>query len=306
MSTLSLSPMTLGCLSFGSRLDEDAARAVVDAALDAGVTSFDTADAYGVGASEEILGRVLAGRRDEVVIATKFGMTMEGQNGDETARSSPAYIRRAVEASLRRLGVDRIDLYQWHTPDRVTPFADTIGALTQLVDAGLVGAIGVSNLTGAELSEALAAADAYGFERFVTTQNDYSLYHRGAEDDLAEVCLREGVGLMPYFPLAQGLLGGAYQRGKMPPPGSRLSRHPERLVGADWDLIETLEAHAADLGMTLPEMALGYLAARHEVESVVVGATTPEQVAADAEAVDTPLPDEAAATLAALPRGDRR
>lgn len=304
MSELDLGPLMIGCLPFGPRLDEVGVRAVVDAAIDAGVAVFDTADAYGFGASEELLGKAIAGRRDHVVIATKFGMTMQGANGDETARSSPDYMRRALEASLRRLGVDHIDLYQWHTPDRVTSIADTIGAMTQLVDAGLVRAIGASNLTGDELAEALDVAESWGFSRFVTVQNEYSLYNRSAEADLVPVCETRDVGLLPYFPLAAGLLTGSYRQGEPPAPGSRLAPHQSRLDKADWALIETLRKRAAALDMSLPDLAIGYLAAQPAVTSVVVGASTPEQVAQNVEAARRTLPDDELAALGALPHVD--
>jgi len=299
-----LGPLTIGCLPFGPRLDQAGARAVVDAALEAGVTAFDTADAYGFGASEELLGRAIAGRRDSAFVATKFGMSMQGGNGDEMARSSPAYVRRAVEASLRRLGVDHIDLYQWHTPDRVTPVEDTIGAMTQLVDAGLVRHIGASNLTGAELATALDVADAWGFAPFVTVQNEYSLYNRSAEADLVPVCEQRGVGLLPYFPLAAGLLSGSYREGEAAAPGSRLAPHPGRLERADWALVETLRGRAADRGLTLPELAIGYLAAQPSVASVVVGASTPDQVRANARAAAAGLPADELEVLSALPHVD--
>ena len=294
----------IGCLPFGPRLDEAGVRAVVDAAIDADVAVFDTADAYGLGASEELLGKAIAGRRDEVVIATKFGMTMQGANGDESARSSPDYMRRALEASLTRLGVDHIDLYQWHTPDRVTSVADTIGAMTQLVDAGLVRAIGASNLTGDELAEALDVAESWGFSRFVTIQNEYSLYNRSAEADLVPVCQKRDVGLLPYFPLAAGLLTGAYRQGEPPDPGSRLAPHQSRLDKADWSLIETLRERAAVLDISLPDLAIGYLAAQPAVAAVVVGASTPEQVSLNADAARRALPGDELAALAALPHVD--
>ena len=297
-------PLMIGCLAFGDRLDEEQVRRIVDAAIDEGVAVFDTADAYGAGASETVLGRAIAGRRDDVVIATKFGMTMHGGNGDESARSSPDYIRRAVEASLRRLGVDHIDLYQWHTPDRVTPIADTVGAMTQLVDAGLVRSIGVSNLTGAELVGVLDEAASWRFATPVTVQNEYSLYNRSAETDLVPVCEERGVGLLPYFPLAAGLLSGSYRAGEAAAPGSRLAKFPSRLDKADWALIETLRSRAADLGITLPDLAIGYLASQPSVASVVVGASTPEQVRANARAARTTLPQAELAALAALPHVD--
>lgn len=293
-------PMMIGCLAFGDRLDQMSATAVVDAAIEAGVAVFDTADAYGHGVSEEVLGAAIKGRRDDVVIATKFGMTMNGVNGEESARSSPEYVRRAVEASLRRLGVDHIDLYQWHTPDRRTPIADTIGAMTQLVDAGLVGAIGASNLTGDELAEAVDVVDAWGFSPLVTVQNEYSIYNRSAETDLVPVCLERGVGLLPYFPLSAGLLSGRYAPDEAPPAGSRLEKFPRRIEKADWALIDRLQSWADSHDMTLPELAVSYLASQPAVAAVVVGASTPAQVQANAAAAQHQMSQADLAELAQL------
>lgn len=299
-----LGPLMLGTVGFGTRLDETAVRAVVDAALDAGVTGIDTADVYGLGASETVLGRVLKGRRDQVIVATKFGITMNGANGDETARSSPDYIGRAVRASLRRLGTDHIDLYQWHSPDRRTPFAETLGALDDLVSQGLVRAVGVSNLTGAEVESVVRTAHQCQLSPPVTAQNEYSLYNRSAERDLLPACERLGVGVLAYFPLASGLLTRRYRPGEPAPAGSRLDTSPLRLAGADWDVIGRIDRAAAKLGVTTPRLALSWLAARSAVAAVVAGASSPQQVRANVEAVTRPLPPELLAELWHLPHTD--
>ena len=221
-SDLEVTVVGLGCNNFGGRIDEAASRAVIDAALDAGVTFFDTADVYGNrGGSEEIIGRALAGRRDQVVLATKFGHDL----GDgETARGARPYIRKALEASLRRLQTDRIDLYQYHRPDGVTPLADTLEALHELVQEGTVRAIGSSNFTAAMVDEAAAIAAERGLTPFVSEQSQYSWLRRGAEDELLPASERLGVGFIPYFPLASGLLTGKYAKGEPAPEGTRLSR----------------------------------------------------------------------------------
>src|SRR5919199_4603929 len=216
-----VSVVGLGCNNFAGRIDFDATRAVVDTALDEGITIFDTADIYGnQGGSEDFLGRLLEGRRDRVVLATKFG----GNMGDgETRRGSRDYIRKAIDASLRRLRTDYIDLYQYHTPDRTTPFAETFGALDELVREGKVRYVGHSNLEAAQVEEIDALARDRGWARPVSAQNQYSLLRREAEDELLPTCERLGLGVLPYFPLASGLLTGKYRRGEARPQGTRLS-----------------------------------------------------------------------------------
>ncbi|WP_036373079.1 aldo/keto reductase [Micromonospora sp. ATCC 39149] len=289
-SGLVVSVVGVGCNNFGRKLDLDGTRAVVDAALDAGITLFDTADIYGEpqGTSEELLGQALKGRRDEVVLATKFGMDMHGLNGaDFGARGSRRYIARAVEASLRRLGTDHIDLYQMHEPDPSTPIDETLAALDDLVRAGKVRYLGNSNFAGWQIADADWVSSSSGRARFVSAQNHYSLLERGVEAEVIPACERFGLGMLPFFPLANGLLTGKYKRGEAAPTGSRLSgggRYAERLAAAPWDTIEAVEAYAAERGLTMLQVAIGGLAARPAVASVIAGATTPEQVRANAEA----------------------
>jgi aryl-alcohol dehydrogenase-like predicted oxidoreductase len=287
VAELALPRVGIGCNAFGSRMDAGQVHAVVDAAIENGVAFFDTADVYGFGASEELLGQAIRGRRDEVIVATKFGMDLNGLNGDDGGRrGSPEYVRTSVDASLRRLGIDQIDLYQFHTPDRKTPIAETLGALDELVQAGKVRAIGCSNVRAWELVDADWMAKTNGTTRFVTAQNEYSLYNRVAEEELVPACVKHDVGLLPYFPLAYGLLTGKYRRGAEAPDGTRLaaSNQAQRLAGADWDRIEALQQFADDRGVSLLELAIGGLAAHPGVVSVIAGATKPEQVVANAAA----------------------
>jgi aryl-alcohol dehydrogenase-like predicted oxidoreductase len=280
-SGLMVSTVGIGCNAFGARIDADSATAVVRAALDAGVTCFDTADIYGSqpGASEEILGRALGPHRADVVVATKFGMDMRGANGpDWGVRASRRYIRRAVEASLRRLGTDWIDLYQLHEPDPVTPIAETLAALTELVAEGKVRNIGSSNLSGWQVIDADWVARTAGYERFVGAQNKYSLYDRSAEAELVPACRHAGVGVLPFFPLEYGLLTGKYRRGRAAPTGTRLAVQKQRLADADFDRIEALEAFARARGLSMLQVAIGGLAAQPAVASVIAGVTTPDQV----------------------------
>jgi aryl-alcohol dehydrogenase-like predicted oxidoreductase len=289
-----LSVVGLGCNNFGMRVDLEGTRAVVDAALDAGVTLLDTADIYGnKGGSESFLGEVLAGRRDRVVLATKFG----GDMGDGTkARGSREYIRRACDASLRRLRTDHIDLYQYHTPDRVTPFAETFGALDELVREGKVRHIGHSNLDAAQVEEVDALARDHRWARPVSAQNEYSLLRREAEEALLPTCGRLGLGVLPYFPLASGLLTGKYRRGQPRPEGTRLSGRDEVFTDEKFDRIEALEQYAEERGVSLLEVAIGGLLAQPAVGSVIAGATKPEQVRANAAAGDwEPSADDLAA-----------
>ncbi|MEV7227535.1 aldo/keto reductase [Polymorphospora sp. NPDC051019] len=288
-SGLVVSVVGIGCNNFGRKLDAAGTKAVVDAAIDAGINLFDTADIYGNphGASEEQLGAALRGRRDEVVVATKFGMNMEGANGaDRGARGARRYIVRAVEASLRRLGTDHIDLYQMHEPDPATPIEETLSALDDLVRAGKVRYLGNSNFAGWQIADAEWTARTRNLTRFVSAQNHYSLIERDAETEVVPACERFGLGLLPFFPLASGLLSGKYRRGESAPQGTRLAedRWAKRLAAAPWDLIESLEKFAAERGRNLLDVAIGGLAARPAVTSVIAGATTPDQVRANARA----------------------
>jgi aryl-alcohol dehydrogenase-like predicted oxidoreductase len=285
-SDITVSALGIGCNAFGTRIDLERTTAIVDAAFEHGVTFFDTADSYGRGQSEELLGMALGSRRDQVVIATKFGMDMGGANGDDGGRRGTAsYVRTAVEASLRRLGTDHIDLYQLHTPDSTTPLEETLGALTELVAEGKVRAIGSSNLQAWQVVDAAWISKTRGLASFVTAQNEYSLYNRTAEVELVPACLELGVGILPYFPLAYGLLTGKYRRDEPAPAGTRLSQQSARLEAADWDRIDALQAFADERDISLLELAVGGLAAQPAVASVIAGVARPEQVASNAAAV---------------------
>ena len=278
-SGLTVSTVGIGCNNFGRRVDQDGTNAVVRQALDSGITLFDTADIYGLGSSEEMLGLALGSERENVVVATKFGMDMQGANGpDWGVRGSRRYVRKAVEASLRRLGTDWIDLYQLHRPDPQTPIDETLAALDELVREGKVRYLGSSNFTGWQVVDADWTARAAGTSRFVSAQNEYSLLERDVEDDLVPACEHVGVGLLPFFPLASGLLTGKYRRGEPAPEGTRLAGMADRLDGADWDTIEAIEAYAAQRGLRPIDVAIGGLAAQPAVASVIAGATRPEQV----------------------------
>ena len=289
-----VSVVGLGCNNFGMRVDLEGTRAVVDAALDAGVTLLDTADIYGgKGGSEALLGEVLEGRRERVVLATKFG----GDMGDGTkARGSRDYIHKAIDASLQRLRTDYVDLYQYHTPDHVTPFEETFAALDELVRAGKVRYVGHSNLEAAQVEEVDALAREHGWARPVSAQNQYSLLRREAEQELLPVCDRLGIGVLPYFPLASGLLTGKYRRGEPQPEGTRLHGRDEVFTEETFDRIEALEQFAAERGVTLLDVAVGGLLAQPAISSVIAGATKPEQVRANvAAAAWEPSPDDLAA-----------
>jgi len=280
----------LGCNNFGRRVDLEGTRAVVDAALEAGITFFDTADIYGSphGRSEELLGEVLDGRRDQVVLATKFGMDMGDGRGP---RGSRDYILRAIEASLRRLRTEVIDLYWYHQPDGVTPIAETLATLDELVRAGTVHAIGASNFSAEQIEEADAVTRDRGLSRFTAVQNQYSLLVRDPEAEVLPTCERLGLGFVPFFPLASGLLTGKYRRGEAAPAGTRLAERPQVGTDAQFDVVEALERYAADRGLALTDVAIGALLARQPVSSVIAGATRPEQVRANAAAARW-TPDE--------------
>jgi aryl-alcohol dehydrogenase-like predicted oxidoreductase len=287
-SGLAVPAVGLGTNNFGMKLDLEQSRAVVRDALDAGITLFDTADSYG--ASEERLGELLQGVRDDVLIATKFGSDVRRRgldNGaDWGARGSRRYVRRAVESSLRRLRTDWIDLYQMHRPDPATPIDETLSALDDLVREGKVRYVGSSNFAGWQVADAEWTARTRGFERFVSAQNEYSWLRRGIEADVVPALEHYGIGLLPYFPLASGLLTGKYRRGESAPDGSRLKvwNAEEVLTDATFDVVEKLAAFAAERSVTLLHVAIGGLAARPTVASVIAGATTPQQVAANVDA----------------------
>jgi len=283
IGSLTVSVVGLGCNNFGVRMDAKETDAVVGAALDAGITLFDTADIYGGARSEGYLGAALGARRDQVVLATKFGGPYEGHEGGAT----PAYVRRALEDSLRRLGTDHVDLYQLHVPDPKTPIADTLEALGALVAEGKVRELGCSNFTGAMLEEA-AAAVAGGAPRFVSVQNQYSLLHREPEDDVLAFCERTRTAFLPFFPLASGLLSGKYRAGKRPPRGTRLAtRHERRKVGfgrRKLATVDDLDALAQGEGHTVLDLAFAWLLSHPPVASVIAGASNATQVAANVAA----------------------
>jgi aryl-alcohol dehydrogenase-like predicted oxidoreductase len=286
-----VSVVGLGTNNFGPRIDFEQTRAVIDAALEHGVTLFDTADVYGQGTSEEFIGRALEGRRDRVLIATKFGKPMDAR--PDESRGRPDYIRWAIEGSLRRLRTDHVDVFQMHDPDPTTPIDETLGTLHELVDEGKVRAIGSSNFTAEQIDEADRVARQRGVTRFVTAQNHYSLVERDVEDDVLPACERLDIGVLPYFPLASGLLTGKYTRGKPATEGRLAGREvPEER----WDRAEALRRYADERGLPLLTVAIGGLAAMPAVASVIAGATKPEQVAANVRAGEwEPTRDDLAA-----------
>ena len=291
IGSLEVSLAGLGCNNFGWRIDAAGTAAVVDAAIDAGINLFDTADIYGGGQSEEYLGRALKGRRDKVLIATKFGMKMgEGKQGGK-----PDYVRQAAEDSLRRLGTDHIDLYQIHQPDSSTPIADTLGALTDLVKAGKVREIGCSNFSAEQLREAAQFKGAH----FASVQNNYSMVHREPEAEVLPECERLGIAFLPYFPLANGLLTGKYRKGQPFPKSSRAEDGfgPKVFTDENLALVDALRQFAESRGHTLLELAMSWLASKPVIASIIAGAKTPEQVKANASSVNWRL---TAADLAAV------
>jgi aryl-alcohol dehydrogenase-like predicted oxidoreductase len=297
-SGLVVSVVGLGGNNFGRRLDLAGTRAVVDAAIDCGITLLDTADSYGGGGrSEELLGEVLAGRRDQVVLATKFGHQGAdmGYGPAAGAKGGRAYIRRAVEQSLRRLRTDYIDLYQIHTPDPQTPIAETLAALNELVAEGKVRYLGHSNFTGWQLAEAACEADRHGRVPFVSAQNHWSLLERDAEAEVVPAARHFGLGVLPYFPLANGLLTGKIRRGQPAREGTRLAGRDSYVTEAKLDVVEALAAWGESHGTSLLTIAIGCLAAQPGCASVIAGAMRPEQVKANAGAADwIPSPDELA------------
>jgi len=286
-SGLMVSAVGVGCNAFGRRVGLDAVRGIVDAADDTGVTVLDTSDSYSIGQSEEMIGVVLEGRRDRFVVATKFGSDMRGTNGpDHGARGARHYVRRAVEASLKRLRTDRIDLYQFHFPDPITPIDETLSVLTDLVREGKVRYLGCSNVAGWQVADWDWIARTSGFERFVSVQNRYSLLDRAVEAEVVPAAERFGLGVLPYFPLEYGLLTGKYHRGAAAPAGSRAAAMAAPwLERADWDRIERVEKYAEQRGVSVLDVAIGGLAAKPAVGSVISGATRGAQVRANAAAL---------------------
>ena len=284
IGSLSVTVVGIGCNNFGGRIDEKRTEEVVDAALDAGINFFDTADMYANGKSEELLGRFLGRRRSDVVIATKFGQEMEGQGRG----ARPEYIRMAFQASLRRLNTDYVDLYQLHLPDPDVPIAETLGALDELVKAGEVREIGCSNFSAEQLREAEAASTAHpGSARFVSVQNEYSLLHREPEDEVLAECENLGLGFLPFFPLKSGLLTGKYRKGQPIPQDTRVAkveRYRQLLTDENLDKVEALIEFAESRGHALLELAFSWLLAHRVVASVIAGATSAQQVRDNAAA----------------------
>jgi aryl-alcohol dehydrogenase-like predicted oxidoreductase len=298
IGSLSVSLVGIGCNNFGGRIDVDQTAAVVGAALDEGITLFDTADMYGNGLSEEFLGKALGKRRDEVIVATKFGAA---------TGAKPENVAKSCEASLRRLGTDRIDLYQLHRPDDNVPIEETLGAMNTLVDAGKVVEIGCSNFDGTRIDGAERAASEKGTARFVSVQNQLNLLDRRQEEDLLASTTRHNLGILPYFPLASGMLTGKYRRGEAPPQGTRLAGMPEErrqraFDDRNFDIVERLESFARERNHTLLELAMSWLACLPNMASVIAGATKPEQVKTNAAAVGWKLTDAEMAEIDSLAR----
>ena len=297
----------LGCNNFGMRIDAAASARVVHAALDHGVNFFDTADVYGLGESERHLGAALKGRRAEAVVLTKFASPADPEHPEHRG-ASPEHVRRAIENSLRRLEMDHVDVYMLHRPDPDTPIVATLEALHRLVEEGKVRAIASSNLAGWQVADADWTSRSRGFARFVGAENRYSLLDRAAERDLLPACRRFGVSLIPYSPLGNGLLTGKYRRGEAAPEGTRLSLSPRAaalLTDANFDVVEAVERFAAERGTTVTAVALGWLAAQPDVASVIAGATSPEQVAANVAGVAWTPSEEDLEELGQLTAGRR-
>ncbi len=296
-SGLLVSVVGLGCNNFGSRLDLAGTKAVIDAAIEAGITLFDTADTYGGGGkSEELIGEALAGRRDQIVLATKFGHRNAdmGYGVAAGAKGGRRYIRYAVEQSLRRLQTDYIDLYQIHTPDAITPIAETLLALNELVAEGKIRYFGHSNFTGWQIAEAAMLADRYGWQPFISAQNHWSLLERAAEAEVVPAARHFGLGVLPYFPLANGLLTGKIRRGQPAQEGTRLAGREGYVTDAKLDIVESLAEWGKARDVSLLQIAIGALAAQPGCSSVIAGATKPEQVKANAAADWIPSAEELA------------
>jgi aryl-alcohol dehydrogenase-like predicted oxidoreductase len=288
LGSLDVSVVGLGCNNFGRALDQASTNTVVSAALDAGITFFDTASNYGEGQSERFLGHALGARRDEVIIATKFGMAVPGAPGLEGAR--PETIHASVDRSLRELGTDRIDLLQLHQPDPATPIAETLGALGELVQQGKVIEIGCSNLDATQCSEAFAASLDADLPRFITNQIEYSIIVRDPETNgLAEVGAREGMALLPFYPLANGLLTGKKRKGEQVEGRLNMDRYQRYLTDRNFDIVEAVRTFAAERDLTMPVVAIVWLLAQPTVPAVTPGATTPQQIASNVEAAGSEL-----------------
>ncbi|HEY1879174.1 MAG TPA: aldo/keto reductase [Caulobacteraceae bacterium] len=300
-SGLKVSEIGLGCNNFGMRIDQDQTTAVVEAALEAGIDFFDTADVYGGSQSEVMLGKALGSRRADVLIATKFAMPMGSPRMKGGSRS---YVISAIDASLKRLGTDYVDLYQMHAPDAETPIEETLDALDDIVRAGKARYVGCSNFSGWQIADADWTARTRGRVRFISAQNNFSLLERNVEREVLPACDRFGLGLLPYFPLASGLLSGKYHRGEPAPEGTRLSvggrRAEQALSDRNFDRLERLAAWAAEHGHSLLDLAFAWLLSHKEVPSVIAGATRPEQVKANAAAATWKLTPGEAAEVAAL------
>ena len=289
-SGLTVSVVGLGCNNFGVRCDFEQTEDVINAAIENGITFFDTADIYGGhGGSESFMGMILKGRREQIVLGSKFGMDM---GTSDVARGSRRYVRKAIEASLRRLHTDYLDLYQFHEPDPHTPIEETLSALDELVKEGKVRYIGSSNFAGWQVAEAELVSQAKNTERFISAQNHYSLIEHSVEKEVVPACMNFGIGVLPYYPLASGLLTGKFRKGEEPPQGTRLSGRREELESADWDVIDRLADLAKSLGGSLLDLSISALAAKPAVSSVIAGATRPEQVAANVKAIELKLSDD--------------
>jgi len=310
LGSLDVSVVGVGCNNFGGRIDENRTREVIDAALDEGINFFDTADMYADGRSEELIGKFLSARRQQVIIATKFGNDMPGQGRG----ARPEYVRKAIEASLKRLRTDYIGLYQQHVPDPEVPIADTLGALDDLVKAGKVRQIGCSNFSAQQIRDAQAAArKKRGSARFVSVQNEYSLLHREPEDEVLPECEREGLAFLPFFPLMSGLLTGKYRKGQPIPENTRVAkfeRYRKLLTDDNLNKVEALIEYAQSHGHTILELAFSWLLAHKPVASVIAGASSAEQLSANARAANWQLSahdlEEIDATLSEVGRATAR
>ncbi len=305
-SGCAVSRVGLGTNNFGFRIDPEASRRVLDTALDAGITLIDTSDSYGD--AEVVLGDALVGRRDEVVLATKFGSAAHGDDvtPDWGARGSRRYVRAAVERSLRRLRTDWIDLYQLHRPDPLTPIAETLGALEELVEEGKVRYLGCSNFAGWQVADAAWTSRSAGRQGFISVQNHWNLLERGIEAEVLPAAEHFGMGILPYFPLASGVLTGKYRRGEEPPADSRLVAwgRQDSLTDDVFAVTEALEAFARTRGITLLDVAMGWLASRPGVASVIAGATRGEQVTANVAAAEWEPTDDDLVEIDRITRGD--